>query len=254
MSWSPDTYNKFKKERFAPFYDLIELIEVKAPKKVLDLGCGTGELTRLLADHLTGSTVLGIDSSEEMLEQSAEYSNENTRFECRSIQEEIQREEKWDLIFSHAALQWVDDHEKLFPSLIEKLSPGGQILVQVPSNQDHYSQVALISLASEVSFKEVLGGWVRQTPVLQIGTYADILFKQGGSAITVYEKVYPHIVKDAGSLYEWISGTALIPYMERLPEKWRDSFKEKYRKKLAEEFKDSPLFYPFKRILLTAVF
>ena len=254
MTWSPDTYNKFKKERYAPFMDLLEEIQAKPGLKVLDLGCGTGELTRMLADHLGDCEVLGVDSSQEMLEKAVEFSNDKVRFECRSIQEEILRGKKWDLIFSNAALQWVDDHEKLFPLLIEMLQPSGQIAIQVPSNHDHYTQVALLELASENPFKECLGGWLRHSPVLQIGAYADIIYSQGGRDIIAYEKVYPHIVRDAGSLFDWVSGTAMIPYMERLPEKWSALFAAQYKKKLADAFKGSPLFYPFKRIILTAVF
>jgi trans-aconitate 2-methyltransferase len=254
MAWSPDTYNKFKKERYEPFYDLLKLIRIKPSLQVLDLGCGTGELTRKLSDHLAGSQTLGIDSSEEMLEKAASFSNDCIRFEHGSIQEEICQEKKWDLIFSNAALQWVDDHENLFSDLIGKLLPDGQIAVQVPSNHEHFTHTALKELASEDPFRESLNGWLRDSPVLKIESYARIFFTLGGTQITALEKVYPHIVKDAGSLYEWVSGTAMIPYLERLPEKWRGPFIEKYKKKLVEEFKGSPVFYPFKRILLTAVF
>src|SRR5690349_16633566 len=101
MSWNPATYNKFKSERFTPFYDLVALVKVKKGLRVIDLGCGTGELTRKLADLLPESTVSGIDSSAEMLKDSKAFENDSVKFECRSIEEQVQLNQKWDLVFSN---------------------------------------------------------------------------------------------------------------------------------------------------------
>ena len=110
MAWNPDIYNKFKNERYAPFYDLLNLIREKPGIKGIDLGCGTGELTRKLSDHLPGAEVTGIDSSTEMLEKAEAFKNSHTNFVCRPIQDQIKEREKFDLIFSNAALQWLDSH------------------------------------------------------------------------------------------------------------------------------------------------
>ncbi|MEP6747372.1 MAG: methyltransferase domain-containing protein [Bacteroidota bacterium] len=254
MAWNPDTYNKFKAERYAPFYDLLSLIKVRPGLSVIDMGCGTGELTRLLADHLPGSIVSGIDSSPEMLEEAASFSNTQVTFFCKTIQEQIGDGTKWDLVFSHAALQWVDNHRQLLKDIISIISEGGQLAVQVPSNHDHFTHVFLHELALQNPYKEALEGWVRKIPVLTITEYADIFFEGGGKDITVFEKVYPHILKDANSLYDWVSGTAMLRYMDRLPDEFKDSFKKDYKKKLIDEFKNTPVFYPFKRIIMTATF
>ena len=108
--WNPDCYLTFKKERFAPFEDILPLIRVRPGMKVVDLGCGTGELTRRLADRLPDSDVVGIDLSAEMLEQAQVLERPGLRFERRDLRN---LEGQWDLIFSHAAIHWVEDHHSL---------------------------------------------------------------------------------------------------------------------------------------------
>src|SRR5207248_11237460 len=115
MPWNPDTYNKFQRERSAPFADLLALVHVRDNLRVIDLGCGTGELTRQLADYLPASDVLGIDNSPQMLSRAAEHARPGLRFEPASI-EELGGE--YDLIFSHAAIHWVPDHFALIPRLL----------------------------------------------------------------------------------------------------------------------------------------
>jgi trans-aconitate 2-methyltransferase len=254
MPWNPEIYNKFKDERFAPFYDLLKLVTAKQSIEVIDLGCGTGELTRKLADHLTDAKVLGIDASGEMLKEASAFKTDRLNFEQRSIEQQLKEDSKWDLVFSNAALQWLDDHETLIPAVIALLKPGGQLLVQVPSNHDHFTHEFIRTLAAQEPYYSALNGWTRLSPVLNIESYAKIMFDQNGSAITVFEKVYPHVLKDSGALVDWVSGTALIPYLERLPESLKTEFLATYQTKLAGHFQESPVLYPFKRTLMTAIF
>src|SRR5688500_12803750 len=156
MPWNPDLYHKFQTERQAPFYDLLALVTVRDNLRVVDLGCGTGALTAQLADALPGSEVLGVDNSPQMLIRAQAYARPNLSFELASI-EEISGE--WDLIFSNAALQWVDDHSALVPRLMEMLRPGGQLAVQVPSNSGHPAQSIVRDLAAEEPFSTALGGF-----------------------------------------------------------------------------------------------
>ena len=215
MAWNPDTYNKFKSERFAPFYDCLNLIEVRQGINVIDLGCGTGELTRKLADALPRSRVIGIDSSQEMLNDSKAFENEQVQFELRSIEAQVNQPEKWDLVFSNAAIQWVDKHEALLPKIIAVVKSGGQLVIQLPNQNQNVSNLILNELASEEPFSKALQNWKRDSSVLEIDRYAQILFENGGQQITVFEKIYPLILKDTKALFDWVSGTALIPYTER---------------------------------------
>jgi len=249
MPWDPDRYRAFQSERFAPFDDLVALVTVRAGIAAVDLGCGTGELTRRLADLLSGSDVAGIDSSPQMLGEAARLARPGLRFTRGAIEDVAGA---WDLVFSHAALQWVDGHRDLIPRVWSLVRPGGQLAVQVPSNHTHPTHTLLAETAAEAPFRDALGGWVRHAPVLDTEDYASLLFALGGERITVFEKVYAHVLADAGAMADWVAGTAMVPYMERLPEALRPAFTERYRARLRERFPETPVFYPFKRTLFAA--
>jgi trans-aconitate 2-methyltransferase len=247
MPWDPERYHQFQKERSAPFEDLLSLVKVRPGVQAIDLGCGTGELTRRLADRLPGSQVLGIDSSPEMLERARMLEGPGLRFERVSIE---QVEGHWDLVLSNAALQWVDDHPALVPRLLSSVRPGGQLVVQMPSNHTHPTHTLILEIAGQSPFREALGGWRRTSPVLAIEDYARLLYTHGAVEITVFEKVYPHVLADADALADWTSGTALVPYFERLTTEFRELFMERYRRRLWDLYPTAPVFYGFRRILL----
>lgn len=250
MPWDPNQYHKFQAERSAPFFDLLTLVEVRPNLKVVDLGCGTGELTRQLADTLPDSTVTGLDSSEQMLDaaRAAPFSGPNLRFEQG---DQSQLTGKWDLIFSNAALQWSENHAELIPYLYRRLKAGGQIAVQVPSNHNHISHQIYRETAGEEPFKSILKGFQRYTPVLSIDDYARLFFDCGAGSIVVFEKVYAHVLEDSHAVVEWISGTALVPYFERLGEH-KEEFMEAIRRKMRAAMPESPVFYPFRRTFFSA--
>ncbi len=249
MPWNPEQYNKFQSQRFAPFEDLMALINCLPNLSAIDLGCGAGELTRRLADALPNSNVLGIDSSPEMLKRAEAQARPGLRFEQAAI-EKISGQ--WDLVFSHAAIHWVEDHYSLIPRLLNLVKPGGQIAIQMPSNHKHFAHLAIAETASELPFREALGGWTRTAPVLSIEEYAEILFQNKAENIRIYEKVYPHVLENADAVLEWVSGTALVPYFERLPKDMVEPFTERFREKLHKNWPDGPVFYGFKRILFAA--
>ncbi len=248
MPWDPNQYHKFQAQRSAPFYDLLALVEKRPNLKVVDLGCGTGELTRQLADLLPNSVVTGLDSSPQMLEKAASYASSNLRF---AQGDQTQLSGEWDLIFSNAALHWSENHAELIPSLYRLLNPGGQIAVQVPSNFNHISHQIIRETASEEPFRSLLQGFIRYAPVLSIDQYAQILFDCGAENIVAFEKVYAHILEDSEAVVEWISGTACVPYFERLGEN-KDSFVQAIRAKMKKALPQSPVFYPFRRTLFSA--
>ncbi|RPJ24481.1 MAG: methyltransferase domain-containing protein [Chloroflexi bacterium] len=250
MPWDPKQYHKFQAERSAPFFDLLALVEKRPNLKVVDLGCGTGELTRQLADSLPDSTVTGLDSSAQMLDaaRAAASAGPNLHFE-QGDQSQLTGE--WDLIFSNAALQWSENHAALIPHLYRRLAPGGQLAVQVPSNHNHISHQIYRETASEEPFRSILKGFQRYAPVLSIDEYAHLLFACGAEDITVFEKIYAHILEDSDAVVEWISGTALVPYFERLGE-YMEDFVSAIRAKMRLALPDRPVFYPFRRTLFSA--
>ena len=248
MPWDPNQYHKFQAERSAPFFDLLSLVEVRPNLKVVDLGCGTGELTRQLADALPDSIVTGLDSSEQMLEMAGSFSSPNLIF-VQGDQSQLPGE--WDLIFSNAALQWSENHAELIPYLYQRLNAGGQIAVQIPSNHNHISHQIYRETATEEPFKSILEGFQRYAPVLSIDEYARLLFDCGAENIVAFEKVYPHVLEDSDAVVEWISGTALVPYFERLDE-YKEEFIAVIRRKMRAAMPESPVFYPFRRTLFSA--
>lgn len=249
MPWSPDRYEQFKRERYAPFEDLIKLVPVRNGLRVIDLGCGTGELTRRLSDALPGSDVLGIDSSPEMLSRAAELARPGLRFEQRAIEEVDGR---WDVIFSNAALQWVDGHAALVARLLDLLRDRGRLVVQVPSNFDHPTHRLIDAVAGKEPFRTALDGWLHRWPVLDTEAYAELLYRQGGEEITVFEKVYAHVLEDADALADWMSGTALVPYFERMEDALREPFLKRYRERLRERWPERPVFFGFRRTIFAA--
>jgi trans-aconitate 2-methyltransferase len=249
MPWDPEQYRKFEGERFAPFADLFAMIAIRPGLRVIDLGCGTGELTARLAKELPESAVLGIDASAEMLVEANTLTRPGVRFEQRAI-EDVNG--TWDLVFSHAALQWVDDHDALIPRVFALVAPGGQLAVQIPSNHNHASHVLIRETAAEEPFCTALAGWTRAAPVLPIDAYASILRAEGATNVVVIEKVYPHVLENAAAIADWVKGTALVPYLERLPVDLCEPFMARYRGKLQDHFPESPVFYPFRRTLFVA--
>lgn len=248
MPWDPNQYHKFQAQRAAPFYDLLALVEKRPNLKVVDLGCGTGELTRQLADALPNSNVTGLDSSTQMLEKAASHQSASLRFEQG---DQAQLTGKWDLIFSNAALHWSEDHAELIPRLYRNLNPGGQIAVQVPSNFSHISHQLIRETASEEPFLSILHGFQRQAPVLSIEQYAQLLFDCDAENIVVFEKVYAHVLENSDAVVEWISGTACVPYFERLGEH-KHNFVQAIKAKMKHALPQSPVFYPFRRTFFSA--
>lgn len=254
MGWNPEIYNKFKSERFAPFYDLVALLKVKNDMDVVDLGCGTGELTAKLVDYLPGSKITGIDSSQEMLNDAETFRNPQVSFICRTIEDQMMLDEKWDLVFSNAAIQWVDDHKKILPQMVSSLKSEGQLLIQMPAQPHNITNILLNDLADKEPYHAALSGWQRKSPVLDIGEYGQLLFEHGSKSMTLYEKIYPIVLKDVDALVDWVSGAALIPYIQKLPQELGIRFKQDYKNILLSRFNSSPVFYPFKRMIIEAGF
>jgi trans-aconitate 2-methyltransferase len=129
--WNPEQYNKFRRERMEPFFDLVALVQPRPGMCVIDLGCGTGELTAMLAERFADACVEGIDSSAAMLARARAWAGERLTFRQADMRD-IEDFSVYDLVFSNAALQWVPDNEELLRRILTQLHAGAQIAVQVP--------------------------------------------------------------------------------------------------------------------------
>lgn len=221
--------------------------------RVLDLGCGTGELTRVLHDRLGARETLGLDRSAAMLERSGAYSGRGVSFEQGDLGTFTTSRTGWDLVFSNAALHWVDDHAALLERLTRAVTPGGQLAVQVPANFDHASHRTADEVAAEPEFRDALAGWTRGSPVLDPRTYAEVLHRLGWARQHVRLVVYAHVLPGPEAVVDWVRGTLLTAFEERLGPDRYAAFLERYRARLLAALPDErPYLYGFKRILFWA--
>lgn len=247
--WNPAQYARFRDERSKPFFDLLGLVRPRKGMRVIDLGCGSGELTRQMHDQLGAAETLGIDDSDTMLTTAAPLAGVSLRFEKHDIAT-FTTDAHFDLVFSNAALHWVDDHPRLLDRLTGMLAPGGQLAVQIPANDDHPSHTVARELARESPFREALGGYERVFPNLKLDVYATLLHRLRFRDQIVRMNVYPHLLSSRDEVVEWVKGSLLTDYEKRLSRETWPAFLAAYRERLLARLDDArPYFYPFKRIL-----
>lgn len=247
MSWNPDQYERFKAERKQPFMDLLSLVQPRPRMHVVDLGCGTGELTRELHDHLHAFETIGIDNSETMLLKSGAFGAEMLHFERGDIEAFI-TDRPYDLVFSNAALHWVPDHESLITRLTSFLSANGQIAIQMPANDDHPSHAIAADIASQFDIEP------RADFVLPVERYAALLHHLGYSKQNVRLQMYGHVLPSSEDVIEWVRGALLTDYEKRLGARFEE-FLGEYRVRLhAALGEERPFFYTYKRVLMWASF
>ena len=247
MTWSPEQYSRFASERKQPFLDLVALVERRPRMRVVDLGCGTGELTRELHETLAAEETVGIDNSETMLLKSGSFEGQMLRFEKGDI-EAFVTDRPYDLVFSNAALHWIPDHEELLARLTNVLSTTGQLAIQMPANDDHPSHRIAAELAREFGIAE------RPDYVLDVARYASLLHRLGYARQHVRLQVYGHRLPGTGDVVEWVRGALLTHYESLLGARFPE-FLLAYRDRLLATLGDEhPFFYTYKRVLLWGTF
>lgn len=248
MTWSPEQYQRFKDERKQPFLDLVTLIERRPRMRVVDLGCGTGELTQELHASLGALETVGIDDSETMLLKSGHFEDQMLRFERGSI-EAFVTDQPYDLVFSNAALHWVPEHEQLLGRLTNFLAADGQIAIQMPSNDSHPSHRVAAEVAGDFGIAP------RPAHVLEPERYAELLHRLGYKRQHVRLQVYGHVLPSPDDVVEWVRGALLTHYQALLPPEKFDEFLGEYRARLGKVLgNERPFFYTYKRILLWGTF
>lgn len=248
--WNPDLYATYSTERSQPFFDLVDLIEPSQHMRVIDLGCGDGKLTAAMHQRLSASETLGIDSSQAMLDK-APTSVGGLTFAHQNIDDWGDAPGSWDLVFSNAALQWVDDPNRAIEIAASGVGPGGQLAVQVPANHMSVSHRTAADVAASEPFASALQGWVRAAGVLTPREYAVQLHELGFSKQHVRLQVYTHSLQSRDDVADWVRGTLLLAYLTRLPDQLAVEFESTYRETLRERLPDDrPFFYPFERILM----
>jgi len=254
-AWDPEQYRRFAAERGLAFFDLVALVDPVPGGRVVDLGCGPGELTAQLPTLLRPAEVLGIDSSPAMLADAAAHAGPAVSFELGDLAA-WQDDEAWDVVLANASLHWAPDHHAVLGRWTASLREHGQLAVQVPANADHPSHLLAAEVAAEEPFASAFPGGtpppdVVAENVLTPEAYAVLLDALGFREQTVRLQVYGHHLRSTAEVVEWVRGSTLTRFQRSLPPELFDELVRRYRGRLLSVLGDtSPYFYPFKRILL----
>jgi trans-aconitate 2-methyltransferase len=254
VPWNPAQYLVFGEERLRPALDLLHRIPLEAPANVLDLGCGTGNVARLLADRWPKAAITGVDTSQEMLEKARQAVPGATWVEAdlRSWAPSSPA----DLVFSNAALHWLDDHGALFPRIAAWVKPGGVLAVQMPASHGLPSHTAAFDLAAAAPWKERIPAAVKPPPVPELEAYHAWLAPHARS-LDLWETTYLHVLVGDDPVTEWFKGSLLVPYLEALPAEHHAAFLEAYRRKVLAAYPKGAAgrtLMPFRRVFLVATF
>lgn len=230
--WNPEQYRRFEDERRQPFLDLLALLPPTLGGRWLDLGCGDGRNTELAARRLGARHVLGVDTSPAMIQdaRALDTAGGATSFEWREgdLRGTIESHDRFDLVLSNAALQWVPDHEAWFATLLDRVTPGGWLAVQMPYNHVSRSHLLMEAVGGMDPFQQALGGWTRAWPQRSPDFYADALEAAGFDFRIVQLRTYRHAFTGWQPIVEMVRSTGLRPWLDRLEGGTREAFIQRY--------------------------
>jgi trans-aconitate 2-methyltransferase len=249
--WSPSTYLKFEDERTRPARDLLNQVPLDRPRRVVDMGCGPGNSTELLAERFPEAAILGLDSSPAMLEEA--------RRRLPRLTFETADAAHWtpgpdvDLVFANAIYQWVPGHLTQLPRVLAALPPGGVLAVQMPDNVAEPSHQAMRDVAVSGPWAERLRGASRPT-LAPVREFYDAL-RPFASRLDIWHTIYNHVLADAAAIVEWVKGTGLRPFIDPLGEAERVAFLATYQERIARAYPpaaDGKVLLRFPRLFLVA--
>jgi len=248
--WDPDRYLTYADERGRPFLDLLARVPATEVDRVVDLGCGPGNLTRLLEERWPAADVVGLDSSPEMVARAREAAT-RVRFEVTDVRE-WEAESPVDVLVSNATLQWVPGHLDLLPRLVGQVVPGGWFAFQVPGNFGEPSHVLLQELAADDRFRRHVEG-VARPDAHGPEVYLEALLGLG-CRVDAWETTYLHVLQGEDPVFTWVSGTGARPVLQALPEALREEFEVEYKRRLREAYPPGPhgTVLPFRRVFVVA--
>jgi trans-aconitate 2-methyltransferase len=250
-AWEPSQYDRFRDQRSQPFHDLLALVPPIPGGRAFDLGCGAGELTKVLHETISAADTLGLDRSAAMLSETVSLEGGGLHFARGDIG--TWEGAGYDVVFANASLQWIPDHERLLARLTAALAGRGQLAFQVPANGDHASHRVVREVAAEEPFAQALKARLpvnHHDNVLAPERYAVLLNQLGFAEQSVRLQVYGHVLASTAEVVEWVKGTALTSFRAVLEPAQYEAFVNRYRDVLTERLGlRNPFFYPFKRIL-----
>jgi trans-aconitate 2-methyltransferase len=255
-TWNPDQYLKFAEERTRPCHDLAARIAVANVRRVIDLGCGPGNSTRLLSARWPEAEITGLDNSAEMI-ATARREQPGLCWETGEIASwAAGGGEPYDVVFSNAALQWVGNHATLYPQLLSHVAAGGALAVQVPGNFHAAPHRLMRELAASAHWRPCFpDGRVREWYTHEPEFYYDVLTERA-ERLDLWVTEYVHVLPNVAAIVEFYKGTGLRPFLDALgDEQDRARFLSEYLTALEGSFApqaDGKVLFPFRRIFLVA--
>lgn len=252
-SWDPTQYRRFSDMRLRPAFDLLATVEHPAPRIIHDVGCGTGQIARVMASRWPSARVIGSDASPEML---AEARHPPSRVEW--IQHDVR---DWapdlapDIVYANAVFHWVPQHGDLVRTILGSLRPGGVLAFQVPLSWHEPSHRLIREcLAGDGSplGTEELRTRLAEAPVHTAEQYHEILVGDC-SEIDIWETTYLHRLHGADAVYQWVKGTTLRPLIDALTRDELERFERSYRPALRMAYPqrhDGVTLYRFPRLFV----
>jgi trans-aconitate 2-methyltransferase len=265
-SWSPSQYLKFAQQRTRPCRDLAARLSLARVRRAIDLGCGPGNSTEVLAGRWPEADITGMDASPEMI-LAAREAQPGRRFVVGDIatwaegtdgpdEDGMDAGGRFDLVFSNAALQWVGDHGTLFPRLLARAAEGGALAVQIPGNKDAPVHRRMREIAGLPAWRGRFGragvrAWHSHDPAF----YYDLLAPLA-TRLDLWTTDYLHVLPDVEAIVEWYKGTGMRPYLDVLDgEADRERFAGEYLEAIRPLYpprSDGRVLFPFRRLFLVA--
>jgi trans-aconitate 2-methyltransferase len=252
-AWDPAQYLRFANERLRPALDLLAQVPLDAPAHVVDLGCGAGNVTAILRQRFPQAAIIGVDGSTDMLEK-ARATVPGCRFEQADFFQWQPRDAP-DLIYSNAALQWVDRHPVLFPRLLSFLAPGGVLAIQMPAMHDAPLRRLPYEIAASGPWADHLCGVSSAPGILSPTEYWDML-RPHVASLDMWQTTYMHALAGENAVMEWASGSSLRPFLDRLPDEQKAAFRQAYADAARAHYPrrpDGTTLLPFHRLFMVAI-
>ena len=256
-TWQPDQYLQFEEERTRPCRDLVAQIRVEDARTVIDLGCGPGNSTAVLAERWPAARITGLDSSAQMLERARQSDARHEWIQAEIADWSNSAHAEYDVVFSNAALHWVTDHAAVYPRLFARVAEGGALAIQVPANLDEPAHRIMRDLAASPQWRDRFPkARVREWFVHDRSFYYDLLAPAGARSIGLWETTYIHVMPGAESIAEWYRATGMRPFLDALAsDADREQFMKDYTEAIRAEYRPRPdgrILFPFRRLFLVA--
>ncbi|UOB23539.1 trans-aconitate 2-methyltransferase [Pseudomonas orientalis] len=251
MSWSAKQYKMFEQQRTRPVRDLVAAIPNTDVGTAVDLGCGPGNSTQVLAERFPYAHITGMDSSDDML-RDARKRLPSLSFELADIGA-WRPAQRFDVILANASLQWLPDHATLYPHLVDQLTPGGTLAVQTPDNLDEPAHRLAREVAAQGPWAEKIGA-VKHNERHSASYYFELLNRHC-STVDVWRTTYLHPLADHGAVVEWFKASALRPFLAPLNDDEKAAFLQAYQARITQAYPalvDGTVLLPFPRLFIIA--